>query len=174
VGRIKIGQPLDPETEMGCLASRDQYEKTLKYIDLGRKEKAELVAGGGRPEGARFSKGYFVKPTIFDRVEMSMRIAQEEIFGPVLSILQWQEHEEVIDKANGVDYGLTASIWTRDLKLAYRVAERLQAGYLWINGSSRHFLGVPFGGFKQSGLGREESLEELLSYTQTKAVNTTL
>lgn len=174
VGRIKIGQPLDPRTEMGCLASRDQYEKTVKYIDLGRKEGAELVAGGHRPEGAGFSKGYFVKPTIFDRVEMSMRIAQEEIFGPVLSVLQWQEHEEVIDKANSVDYGLTASIWTRDLQLAYRVAERLQAGYLWINGSSRHFLGVPFGGFKQSGLGREESLEELLSYTQTKAVNTTL
>ena len=174
VGRIKIGQPLDPETEMGCLASRDQYEKTLKYIDLGRKEGAELVAGGRKPEGEEFSKGYFVKPTIFDRVEMSMRIAQEEIFGPVLSVLQWHEHEEVIDKANGVDYGLTASIWTRDLQLAYRVAERLQAGYLWINGSSRHFLGVPFGGFKQSGLGREESLEELLSYVQTKAVNTVL
>ncbi len=91
------------------------------------------------------------------------------LWRPVLSVLQWQEHDEVIDKANGVDYGLTASIWTRDLQLAYRVAERLEAGYLWINGSTRHFLGVPFGGFKHSGLGREESLEDLLSYTQTKA-----
>jgi betaine-aldehyde dehydrogenase len=173
-GRIKIGLPLDPQTEMGCLVSKDQYDKTFRYIDLGKKEGAVLVAGGGRPEGESFAKGYFVKPTIFDRVEMSMRIAREEIFGPVLSVLQWEDYEEVIEKANGVDYGLTASIWTRDLQLAYRTAELIQAGYIWINGSSRHFLGVPFGGFKQSGIGREESLEELLSYLQTKAVNTAL
>ncbi len=103
-----------------------------------------------------------------------MRIAREEIFGPVLSVFQWEDYEDAVERANSVDYGLTASIWTRDLQLAYRTAERLQAGYLWINGSSRHFLGVPFGGFKQSGIGREESLEELLSYVQTKAVNTAL
>lgn len=173
-GRIKIGLPLDPETEMGCLVSQEQYDKTFRYIDLGKKEGAALVAGGSRPEGEPFSKGYFVKPTIFDRVEMSMRIAREEIFGPVLSVFQWEDYEDAVERANSVDYGLTASIWTRDLQLAYRTAERLQAGYLWINGSSRHFLGVPFGGFKQSGIGREESLEELLSYVQTKSVNTAL
>lgn len=165
---------MDPQTEMGCLVSREQYDKTFRYIELGKQEAAVLVTGGCRPEGDMFSKGHFVKPTIFDKVEMSMRIAREEIFGPVLSVLQWEDYEEVIEKANSVEYGLTASIWTRDLRLAYQTAERLQAGYLWINGSSRHFLGVPFGGFKQSGIGREESLEELLSYVQTKAVNTSL
>ena len=103
-----------------------------------------------------------------------MRIAREEIFGPVLSVLVWEDYEEVIEKANSVDYGLTASLWTEDLRLAYRAAERLEAGYIWINGSSRHFLGVPFGGYKQSGIGREESVEELLSYVQVKAVNTAL
>jgi betaine-aldehyde dehydrogenase len=173
-GRIKIGQPLDPETEMGCLVSKDQYDKTFRYIDLGKKDGAKLVAGGGRPEGASFAKGYFVKPTIFDGVDMSMRIAREEIFGPVLSVFSWEDYDDVIEKANQVDYGLTASIWSRDLQLAYRTAERLEAGYIWINGSSRHFLGVPFGGFKQSGIGREESVEELLSYVQTKAVNAAL
>lgn len=173
-GRIKIGQPLDPETEMGCLASRDQYEKTLRYVDLGKKDGARLAAGGGRPEGASFAKGYFVKPTIFDGVDMSMRIAREEIFGPLLSVFSWEDYDDVVEQANQVDYGLTASIWSRDLQLAYRTAERLEAGYIWINGSSRHFLGVPFGGFKQSGIGREESVEELLSYVQTKAVNAAL
>ncbi|MBI2987216.1 MAG: aldehyde dehydrogenase family protein [Deltaproteobacteria bacterium] len=173
-GRIRIGLPLDSRTEMGCLVSKDQYDKTFRYIELGKKEGAKLVAGGSRPEGEIFSKGYFVKPTIFDRVEMSMRIAREEIFGPVLSVLVWEDYEEVVEKANSVDYGLTASVWSRDLRLAYQTAERLEAGYLWINGSSRHFLGVPFGGFKQSGIGREESVEELLSYTQVKAVNTAL
>jgi len=172
--RIKIGSPLDPETEMGCLISQEQYDKTFRYIESGKQEGAVLVAGGSRPEGEIFSKGYFVKPTIFDRVEMSMRIAREEIFGPVLSVFLWEDYEEVIEKANGVDYGLTASIWTRDLQLAYLTAERMEAGYLWINGSSRHYLGVPFGGFKQSGIGREESAEELLSYVQAKAVNTAL
>ncbi|OGQ79402.1 MAG: aldehyde dehydrogenase [Deltaproteobacteria bacterium RIFCSPLOWO2_12_FULL_60_19] len=173
-GRIKIGQPLDPETEMGCLASQDQYEKTLRYIDVGKKDGAKLAAGGGRPEGATFAKGYFVKPTIFDGVDMSMRIAREEIFGPVLSVFSWEDYDAVVEQANQVDYGLTASIWSRDLQLAYRTAERIEAGYIWINGSSRHFLGVPFGGFKQSGIGREESVEELLSYVQTKAVNAAL
>ncbi len=174
VARIKIGSPLDPDTEMGCLVSKEQYDKTLRYIGLGKKEGAVLVAGGSRPEGEAFSRGYFVKPTVFDHVEMSMRIAREEIFGPVLSVLVWEDYEEVIEKANSVDYGLTASLWTEDPRLAYRAAERLEAGYIWINGSSRHFLGVPFGGYKQSGIGREESVEELLSYVQLKAVNTTL
>ena len=174
VARIKIGSPLDPDTEMGCLVSKEQYDKTLRYIGLGKKEGAVLVAGGSRPEGEAFSRGYFVKPTVFDHVEMSMRIAREEIFGPVLSVLVWEDYEEVIEKANSVDYGLTASLWTEDPRLAYRAAERLEAGYIWINGSSRHFLGVPFGGYKQSGIGREESVEELLSYVQVKAVNTAL
>jgi len=102
---------------------------------------------------------------------MSMRLAQEEIFGPVLSVLTWKDRAQVIAEANQVLYGLTGSVWTNDISLAIDTARRLEAGYIWINGSSRHFIGAPFGGYKQSGLGREESLEELLSYTQIKHVN---
>jgi acyl-CoA reductase-like NAD-dependent aldehyde dehydrogenase len=174
IGKIRIGQPLDPATEMGTLVSEEQYQKVLRYIDYGNQEGARLVAGGGRPNGEVFKKGYFLQPTVFDQVRMEMRIAREEIFGPVLSVLTWQDPEEVINQANAVDYGLTASIWTRDIARAYRIAERIEAGYMWINGSSRHFLGVPFGGYKQSGIGREESVEELLSYVQIKAINTAL
>jgi len=174
IGTIRIGQPLDPATEMGCLVSQEQYQKVLRYIGYGKEEGARLVAGGERPKGEAFQRGYFLQPTVFDKVTMEMRIAREEIFGPVLSVLTWNDSEAVIQQANAVDYGLTASIWTSDLAKALKAAERLEAGYIWINGSSRHFLGVPFGGYKQSGIGREESVEELLSYVQTKAVNTAL
>ncbi|MFQ5851839.1 MAG: aldehyde dehydrogenase family protein [Candidatus Binatia bacterium] len=174
VQKIRIGPPLDAATEMGCLVSEEQYQKVIGYIGYGKEEGARLVAGGKRPEGEVFKKGCFLQPTVFDGVKMSMRIAREEIFGPVLSVLTWSDTEEVIGQANAVDYGLTASIWTRNISQAYRTAERLEAGFLWINDSSRHFLGVPFGGYKQSGIGREESLEELLSYVQTKSVNTAL
>ena len=174
VDKIRIGQPLDPVTEMGCLVSNEQYQKVLRCISYGKEDGGRLVTGGERPKGEAFKKGYFLEPTVFDEVTMEMRIAREEIFGPVLSVLKWRDTEEVINQANAVDYGLTASVWTKDIGRAYSMAERLEAGYIWINGSSRHFLGVPFGGYKQSGVGREESVEELLSYVQTKAVNTWL
>jgi acyl-CoA reductase-like NAD-dependent aldehyde dehydrogenase len=174
VRQIKIGMPIDPATEMGCLVSRQQYEKVLKYIELGHEQGAVLVAGGKRPEGAEFANGFFVEPTVFDRVHYDMRIAQEEIFGPVLSVLTWHNEEDVIRQANSVSYGLTGAIWTKDIDKAFRMAKALDTGLVWINGSQQHFAGVPFGGHKNSGNTSEESIEELLGYTQVKSINVML
>ncbi|MGD0556715.1 MAG: aldehyde dehydrogenase family protein [Streptosporangiaceae bacterium] len=168
---IKVGDPRDPGTEMGTLATPGQYEKALRYIEIAKSEGARLRTGGGRPAGLEDDPGLYLAPTLFDNVRPDMRIAQEEVFGPVLSAITWSTEEEAIDIANSVDYGLTASVWTNDVRRAHRVVRELEAGFVWINGSSAHFTGVPFGGFKLSGLGREENLDELLSYTQIKAVN---
>ena len=172
VQRIRIGMPLDAATEMGPVVSREQYDKVMHYIRLGREQGARLVLGGGRPAG--LERGYFVAPTVFSDVQPGMAIAQEEIFGPVLSVMRWRDEDEVLRWANSVEYGLTAAIWTRDVQRAHRFAREIEAGYVWINGSSRHFWGTPFGGYKASGVGREESLEELLSYTQIKTVHVML
>jgi betaine-aldehyde dehydrogenase len=118
--------------------------------------------------------GLFISPTVLTDVQPGSRIEQEEMFGPVLSVLRWRDEEEAIAMANGVPYGLTASVWTNDLRRAHRVVRRLQAGFVWVNDASKHFLNVPFGGTKASGLGREEDLQELYSYTETKAVNVRL
>ena len=172
--RIRVGIPSDMNTEMGCLTSKPQFDKTISYIELAKSEGARLVAGGGRVEGEEFVDGFFIRPTVFADVTHDMRIAKEEGFGPVLSIIKWSDEEEMLNAVNDVEYGLVASIWTRDLNTALRAAARVRCGYIWVNGASDHFLGVPFGGYKQSGLGREECLGELLAYTQIKNVNVTL
>ena len=168
---IRIGSPLDPATQMGTVATRAQYDKTLRYIGIASDEGARLLTGGGRPPRLEDERGLFVAPTLFGGVRPDMRIAREEVFGPVLAAITWKDEDEAIDIANAVDYGLTGSVWTNDINQAHRVASALDAGYLWINGSSAHFAGVPFGGVKLSGVGREESLDELLSYTQLKTLN---
>src|SRR5262245_52465908 len=168
---IRVGSPLDPATEMGTMASRAQYDKALAYIGVATGEGAQLLAGGGRPAGLEHERGLFVAPTLLGGVRPDMRIAREEVFGPVLCVMTWKDEDEAIEIANGVAYGLTGSVWTNDIRRAHRVASALDAGYLWVNGSSTHFPGVPFGGVKLSGVGREESLDELLSYTQLKTVN---
>jgi 2-formylbenzoate dehydrogenase len=168
---IRIGSPLDPATEMGTMASRAQYDKALRYIGVAAGEGADVLAGGGRPAGLEHERGLFIAPTLLGGVQPDMRIAREEVFGPVLSVMTWKDEDEAVEIANSVDYGLTGSVWTNDIRRAHRVASALDAGYLWINGSSTHFPGVPFGGMKLSGVGREESLDELLSYTQLKTVN---
>jgi betaine-aldehyde dehydrogenase len=174
VSRIKVGLPTERDTEMSCLTSAAQYEKTLSYIKLGIEGGARLAYGGKRPSDPALAKGWFVEPTVFADVTDDMRIAREEIFGPVVSILRWKDEDDVVARANALDVGLTCSIWTHDLDRALRLASRVEAGYVWINGASTHHVGVPFGGYKQSGIGREESIEELLACTQIKNVNVTL
>ena len=171
VERIRIGDPLDPETEMGCVVSKAQFDRVHKYIGLGKEQGAVCVTGGDRPHGAAFEKGYFIRPTIFAGVAADFRIAQEEIFGPVLSVLKWEDEDTVIANANALSYGLTAAVWTRDINKAFKAISRLEAGFTWINGTSSHFAGVPFGGYKNSGIDSEEGIEELYSYTQLKTVN---
>ena len=174
VAALKLGLPSDRDAEVGCLSSKAQFEKTLSYISMGVEDGARLALGGRRSADPRLAGGFFVEPTVFADVKDSMRIAREEIFGPVVSILRWSDEADLLQRVNALEYGLTCSIWTHDLDRAHRLAARVQAGYIWVNGASTHYVGVPFGGYKQSGMGREESIEELLACTQIKNVNVTL
>ena len=171
VAKLSYGLPTDPGTEMGCLVSEQQLQKTMHYVGLGLQEGAVLRTGGERPSEGLTKNGFFYPPTVFTGVRPDMRIAREEIFGPVMSIIRWHDEEEMIRAVNDSDLGLTASIWTSDIATAHRYAARVEAGYVWVNASSTHFPGAPFGGYKQSGLGREESIEELMDCTQIKTVN---
>lgn len=171
VEALRVGMPLDPKSEMGPINSERQYRRVLSMIESAHKDGATLLAGGKRPEGAEFSRGYWVRPTVFGDVKKGMTIAQEEVFGPVLSVMKWKTEDEAIDIANSTEYGLTASIWTNDLKTALRTVRRVRSGYIWVNGTSGHHYGTPFGGMKNSGLGREECLDELLAYTENKTVH---
>jgi betaine-aldehyde dehydrogenase len=174
IKHYRPGIPTDMATTMGAIISQAQFDKIMGYIALGKQEGATLACGGKRPADPKLANGFFVEPTVFTEVTQNMRIANEEIFGPVLSVLAWKDEDEMLRQVNAVEYGLTCSIWTTNLASAHRAAGRVEAGYVWINNSSRHFIGVPFGGYKQSGIGREESFEELLSYTQVKNINITL
>lgn len=172
--RYQCGLPTDPATTMGCLISEAHYNKVVDYIDSARREGARLIAGGGRPADPRLDRGWFIEATVFADVTPEMRIFREEIFGPVLAVIPWRDEATMLEQVNALDYGLTASIWTRDLVVAHRAAARIESGYVWINHTSAHFIGAEFGGYKKSGLGREEGLSELLSYTQTKNVHVQL
>lgn len=163
----------DEASQMGPLISKSHYERVSGYVESGQAEGARLVAGGTRPDDVP-KDGYFLRPTVFDRVEQQMKLANDEIFGPIISVLRWKDYESMIEEANAVEYGLTGSVWTNDLDLAHRTADRLETGYVWINDSTVHYVGTPFGGFKNSGIGREESEEELLSFFEQKVVHTKL
>lgn len=171
VSRIKLGHPIKRETEMGPLNSASMLRRVQSFATSGTEQGARLMTGGFRPDGADFTKGYWFTPTVFADVRPDMKIATEEIFGPVLSVFRWSDREALIEQVNGTDYGLTASIWTRDIDTALSVGREIRAGYLWVNTVSAHYRAVPFGGQKSSGVGREECLEELYSYTETKAYN---
>ena len=171
IDALRSGWPTDEETDTGAIVHRGQYEKVARYLKLGLQEGARLVAGGGPVEDPAFATGLFLRPTLFDDVAPDSRLAQEEIFGPVLAAMPFDTYDEAMRIANSVSYGLTASIYTNDLSAAHRFARDVEAGYVWVNGVGRHYPGTPFGGVKESGVGREESYEELVSYTQTKNVN---
>ncbi len=164
---IRVGPGLD-QPDMGPLVSAEHYDRVMGYIDVGRQEGARLIAGGGRPPG--LGRGFFVAPTVFDEVEREMVIAQEEIFGPVLSVLSFRDEEEALAIANGTRYGLVAGIFTNDINRALRLAVGVKAGQVYVN---EYYAGgeeTPFGGYKQSGIGREKGLVTLQSYTQVKNV----
>ncbi|MBW2424501.1 MAG: aldehyde dehydrogenase family protein, partial [Deltaproteobacteria bacterium] len=172
---IGLGDPLDPATGMGPLAFDGQFEKVKTYLDLGREEGAEIAFGGEAggtlfEAGSPFADGYYVAPTMFRDARNDMRICREEIFGPVTAAIPFDDEEEAISIANDTHYGLAAGVWTNDLRRAHRMVAAVEAGMVWINNYRRIHWAVPFGGFKQSGYGRDSGLESLRGYQQTKSV----
>jgi len=174
VGALKAGLPSQPSSDLGAITHKAQYEKVIGYIEKGRADGARLRVGGDKPSAPELSNGLFVNPAVFDQVRPEMAIAQEEIFGPVIAVMGWDDYDEMISIANNTLYGLTAVVLTNDLNQAIKTANAMEAGYVEVNGAVSFAAGSPFGGVKQSGLGREGTLDELLSYTQVKSVNINL
>jgi len=167
--KMVAGDPLDPKTRLGAISSKGQLERVLNYVNIAKTEGASLVAGGSRTDIGT-GKGYFMQPTVFADVTPAMTIAREEIFGPVLAAIDFVDVDEAIARANDSIYGLAAGVWTRDIKKAHYVASRLQAGTVWVNTYNVYDTAVPFGGYKQSGFGRDMSRYALDYYTQVKSV----
>ncbi|HKR65503.1 MAG TPA: aldehyde dehydrogenase family protein, partial [Thermoanaerobaculia bacterium] len=167
--KMTAGDPLHPKTRLGALVSKEQMETVLSYIDAGKSEGAKLVCGGERADIGT-GKGYFVKPTIFDDVDPEMRVSREEIFGPVLATIRFKDAEDAVAKGNATVYGLAAAVWTRDVSKAHRIARAIKAGTVWVNTYNLYDPALPFGGFKESGFGRDQGKDALEKYTQTKSV----
>src|SRR5579872_4805934 len=166
--KLKVGDGLNPDVDLGPLASQEQWDRVNGYVSVGREEGAKLVTGGKRPPG--LERGYFFEPTVFADTNASMRIVREEIFGPVLTALAWSDADDLIAKANDNIYGLSAGIWTNDIKQAHRAAAALKAGTVWINCYNLVDPATPFGGFKQSGWGREHGRQAMELYSETKSI----
>ncbi|MDQ8030486.1 MAG: aldehyde dehydrogenase [Bordetella sp.] len=169
-GQARIGNPMDEATQVGPVSTVQQYEKVLNYIDIARREGAKTVLGGGKPDAPECAQGWFVQPTIFTEVDNSMRIAREEVFGPVLSVIRFRDEDEAVRIANDTQFGLAAGIWTTRMERALSMPSRLQAGTVWVNTYRATSYMSPFGGYKQSGLGRENGMEMIREYLQTKSV----
>ena len=167
---IVLGDPREKGTRMGPVVSKAQMETVLGYVESGTGEGARVVAGGRRAAEINGGKGYFVRPTVFDRVTPTMKIAREEIFGPVLAVLPFDDAADAVAQANATAYGLAAGVWTRDISKAHRVARGIKAGTVWVNTYNLYDPALPFGGFKQSGFGRELGIDALESYLETKSV----
>lgn len=166
--KVNVGDPFDASSTMGSIVSKAQFDSVIEYIETAKEEGATLLTGGEVIDD--YDAGYFVEPTVFE-VKPDMTIAQEEIFGPVLSVLKWSDYDEMLSIANGVDQGLTASLWTNDLRTAHCTSNALEVGYVWVNQIGPHYLGAPYGGFKESGIGKTGSIEELLDHTRVKNIN---
>ena len=169
----RIGPAYDERSQLGPLISAAAVERVAGAVEAGVAEGATLVAGGGRPAGVP-AGGFYLEPALLADVDGGMRVAREEIFGPVMCAMPWRDYEAMIELANGVDLGLSASVWSENVHLALATAQRLEAGYVWVNDTNRHYLGAPYGGVKNSGVGREESPEELLSYLEVKSTHVRL
>ena len=149
---------------MDAVISKAQHDKIMGYIELSKKQGAKLAGGGRVPDDPLLARGWFVETTVFTGVDPAMRLASEEIFGPVLSVIKWKDEKQMFAQVYAVAYGLTGSIWTTSLAYAHRAAGRVESDYIWVNNVSAHFLGARFGGYKQSGVGREEGADELPPY----------
>lgn len=170
VKKARIGDPADMQTQIGPIATRPHFEKVLAYIEIARNEGASCVLGGHTLSGPGYGQGQFIAPTIFTNVKNSMRIAQEEVFGPVLSVIRFSTMEEALEIANGTNYGLAGAVWTRDLHRALHCVDRIRAGTVWVNNYRTTSFATPFGGYKRSGIGREGGAEAIKEYLQTKSV----
>jgi betaine-aldehyde dehydrogenase len=174
VERYKPGIPTEPETTMGAIVSRTQFDRIMDFIESAMSEGARAVTGGHAVTEGALAQGSFIAPTIFADVTPQMRIAREEIFGPVLAVRKWSDEDSMLNEVNALELGLTCAIWTRDLVTAHRTAARVEAGFVWVNEVGRHFLGAPVGGGKQAGSGREEGIGERISFTHEKNVHINL
>jgi aldehyde dehydrogenase (NAD+) len=168
--KLNVGNGLDPNTQIGPLVSKDQLERVTGYLDVGQKEGAKALAGGARLTEGALSKGYFVPPTVFANVEDNMRIAQEEIFGPVISAISFKDSDDLIKRANTTTFGLASGVWTTNDSKAHQVAKALRAGSVWVNCYQAMDPAVPFGGYKMSGYGRESGKQHVEEYLNVKAV----
>ena len=166
----KIGDPMSADTHVGPVTTAAQYQKVLDYIDIARKDGAKCVMGGKPYKGAGATGGQFVEPTIFTEVDNKMRIAQEEVFGPILSVIPFDDEDDAVSIANDIRFGLAAGVWTQNMGRALRMSERLKAGTIWVNTYRVVSYTSPFGGYKQSGIGRESGLEAIKAYLQVKSI----
>jgi len=169
--KIRIGMPMDPATEMGAMITTAARDRCLEIVDRAVRSGARVVSGAAIPADPALGHGAFIAPTVVDQVAPGSELANEELFGPVLAAMTWRTEDEALALANAGHYGLTAAIWTQDIDRALRMAERVEAGYLWINDVETRFPAVPFGGWGDSGVGLEHGIEEILSFTRVKAVN---
>jgi aldehyde dehydrogenase (NAD+) len=168
--KIRLGNPLDPKTEMGTVANEPQFDRIMEFIESAKDEGAKLMTGGERARDGELARGLFVKPTIFADVRNDMKLAQEEVFGPVLSIIPFDTEEEAIEIGNATKFGLACGIWTRDINRVHRVAREIRSGMVWVNTYRAVAAQTPFGGVKESGFGRERGQEGIFEFLATKNV----